>query len=201
LGFKYKSKKPFDIEGFTHITEEEMTYPQPWNTEYGFFHFFTKYTGVRQLYFETSKDGLTWTEDKLLAAIPVNEGEKSGHYQVSNTFNGKVVATFFNRHPNGNVDSRTDLYYVQSGDFGKTWKTIDNAELKLPIEEQASPARVVDYASQSKNVYLKDMGFDADGNPACLYIRSNGLLAPRRGVEPGASGFGAHRFRRLLEAD
>jgi hypothetical protein len=90
-GFKYKSKKPFDIAEFSQITEEEMTYPQPWNTEYGFFHFFTKYMGVRQLYFETSKDGMVWTEDKLLAAIPVNEGEKSGHYQISNSFNGKVV--------------------------------------------------------------------------------------------------------------
>jgi len=127
------------------------------------------------LYFETSKDGLTWADDKLLAAIPVNEGEKSGHYQVSNTFNGKTVATFFNRHPNGNVDARTDLYYVQSSDFGKTWTTIDNVELKLPIKEQASAARVVDYASQNKNVYVKDMGFDADGNPVCLYIRSNGF--------------------------
>jgi putative BNR repeat neuraminidase len=173
-GFKYKSNKPFDIDEFSQITEEEMTYPQPWNTDFGLFHFFTKYTGIRQLYFETSRDGMLWTEDKLLAAIPVNEGEKSGHYQISNAFDGKVVATFFNRHPNGIVDKRTDLYYIQSKDFGKIWTTIDGVELHLPIEEQSSPARVVDYASQSKNVYLKDTGFDSDGNPACLYIRSNG---------------------------
>ena len=173
-GFKYRSKEPYDIDEFSRVTEEEMTYPQPWNTGYGFFHFFTKYTGIRQLYFETSKDGMIWTEDTLLAAIPVNKGEKSGHYQVSSVFDGNLVATFFNRHPNGIVDRRTDLYYVQSRDFGKTWTTIDEVVLSLPIEEQSSPARVVDYASQSKNVYLKDMGFDADGNPACLYIRSYG---------------------------
>ena len=53
-----------------------MTYPQPRNSEFGFFHFFTKYTGERQLYFETSKDGVTWTDDKLLVAIPEIEGEK-----------------------------------------------------------------------------------------------------------------------------
>lgn len=178
-GFKYKSTKPFDISEFTNITEEEMTYPQPWHTEFGFFHFFTKYTGVRQLYFETSKDGIQWTVDKMLAAIPVNEDEKSGHYQISNAYDGKRVATFFNRHPNGIVDRRTDLYYVQSEDFGQTWTTVDGVELKLPITDQTSPARVVDYASQSKNIYLKDMGFDADGNPLCLYIRSYGH-------EPGA---------------
>ena len=173
-GFKYKSEKPFNIDKFSQITEEEMTYPQAWNTAFGFFHFFTLYTGIRQLYFETSKDGMTWTEDKMLAAIPVNEGERSGHYQVSSSFDGKVVATFFNRHPNGIVDRRTDLYYVQSTDFGRTWTTVDKLELQIPIREQASPARVVDYASQSKNVYLKDMGFDAEGKPVCLYIRSYG---------------------------
>ncbi|MBM1104544.1 BNR-4 repeat-containing protein [Aurantibacter crassamenti] len=174
LGFKYKSKAPYSIDEFSQVTEEEMTYPQPWNTEYGFFHFFTKYTGVRQLYFETSTDGVNWTADKMLAAIPENEGEKSGHYQVSNTYNNKVVATFFNRHPNGNVDKRTDLYYVQSSDFGNTWTNIDNNKLQLPINKQDNPARIIDYASQGKNVYMKDMSFDAKGNPVCLYIRSNG---------------------------
>ncbi|PCJ96284.1 MAG: hypothetical protein COA50_07500 [Flavobacteriaceae bacterium] len=174
LGFKYKSKKRYSIDAFIQVTEEEMTYPQPWYTDYGFFHFFTKYTGIRQLYYETSKDGKVWTEDKLLAAIPVNKGENSGHYQTSNLFNGKVVGTFFNRHPNGVVDGRTDLYYVQSKDFGNTWTTIDAIPLTLPIKEQANPARIIDYAGQNKNVYMKDMNFDANGNPACLYIRSNG---------------------------
>ncbi|NQU55431.1 MAG: BNR-4 repeat-containing protein, partial [Bacteroidetes bacterium] len=152
----------------------EMTYPQPWNTQYGYFHFFTKYTGVRHLYFETSKDGLSWTDDKMLAVIPVNDGGKSGHYQTSNIFDGKVVGTFFNRHPNGNVDKRTDLYYLQSADFGKTWTSVGGVELEVPLVQRESPARAVDYTSIGKNVYLKDMGFDIVGNPVCLYIRSNG---------------------------
>ncbi|MEN8117310.1 MAG: BNR-4 repeat-containing protein [Bacteroidota bacterium] len=173
-GYKFKSKIPLNIDEFELVTEEEMTYPQPRNTEYGYFHFFTKYTGVRQLYFETSKDGVNWTEDKMLAAIPVNKGEKSGHYQTSNVFDGKVLGTFFNRHPNGIVDRRTDLYYIQTADFGKNWTTVDGIKQELPVKKQKTPARVVDYASQSKNVYLKDMEFDKDGNPVCLYIRSYG---------------------------
>ncbi len=177
-GFKFRSKKPFSIDEFKQVTEEEMTYPQPWMTDFGFFHFFTKYTGIRQLYFETSTDGKNWTSDKMLAAIPVNEGEKSGHYQTSNVFNGKVAGTFFNRHPQGNVDKRTDLYYVQSADFGKTWEAASGEKLKIPLVKIDSPARAVDYSSKGKNLYLKDMGFDAVGNPACLYIRSNG-------AEPG----------------
>lgn len=173
-GFKFKSKQPFSIEEFVLITKEEMTYPQPWKTKDGFLHLFTKYTGVRQLYFETSFDGVHWTEDKLLAAIPVNEGEKSGHYQTSNVFDEKVVGTFFNRHPNGIVDKRSDLYYVQSADFGLSWESVDGVKLVLPITDLESPARAVDYSSKGKNVYLKDMGFDLAENPACLYIRSNG---------------------------
>jgi hypothetical protein len=110
----------------------------------------------------------------MLAAIPVNEGEKSGHYQTSNCFNNKKVGTFFNRHPNGNVDKRTDLYYVQTTDFGKTWTSVDGVEMELPLVNMESPALAVNYRSKNKNVYLKDMGFDDDGNPVCLYIRSNG---------------------------
>ncbi len=173
-GFKFKSRKPLNIDEFEQITEEEMTYPQPWNTDFGYFHFFTKYTGVRQLYFETSADGIHWTEDKLLAAIPVKTGEQSGHYQTSNIFQGKKLGTFFNRHPQGNVDKRTDLYYVQTEDFGKTWTNVSGEKLQIPIVDLNSPAKAIDYSSKGKNVYLKDMGFDENGNPACLYIRSNG---------------------------
>jgi hypothetical protein len=173
-GFKFKSKKPLNIDEFEQITEEEMTYPQPWNTDFGYFHFFTKYTGVRQLYYETSADGIHWTEDKQLAAIPEKTGEQSGHYQTSNIFEGKKLGTFFNRHPQGNVDKRTDLYYVQTEDFGLTWTTVSGEKLQIPIVDLNSQAKAVDYATVGKNVYLKDMGFDENGNPACLYIRSNG---------------------------
>lgn len=173
-GFKYKSKKPLNIDAFEKITEEEMTYPQPWNTDLGYLHLFTKYTGVRQLYFESSLDGVTWTEDRLLAAIPEKEGERSGHYQTSACFNGQKVGTFFNRHPDGNVDKRTDIYYMETSDLGQTWTDVQGNPLEIPLLKLENPARVIDYRSQGKNVYLKDMGFDSDGNPAYLYIRSNG---------------------------
>ena len=174
-GFKYRSKTPYSIEEFEEITEEEMTYPQPKYTDFGMFHFFTKYTGVRQLYFETSVDGRSWTEDKMIAAITDNkESKKSGHYQISAAYDRKVVGTFFNRHPDGIVDKRTDIYYVKSEDFGVTWRTVDGIKVDLPLTDKENPARVIDYASLGKNIYLKDMGYDAKGNPICLYIRSNG---------------------------
>lgn len=174
MGFKYKSAKPYDISSFEQITEEEMTYPQPWFIPgQGYFHFFTKYTGVRELYFETSSDGKTWTEDRKLAGIKKPSYEKSGHYQVSNHTGDKIV-TFFNWHPNGNVDKRTNIYYVQTRDFGKTFETIEGQKLALPIEEIASPSRILDYETQQKNVYICDVDFDRSGNPVCLYITSKG---------------------------
>lgn len=173
-GYKYRSVLPYDIRAFEQITEEEMTYPQPWYLPgKGFFLFYTKYTGVRELYFESSTDGYNWTEDQKLAGIVEEGAEKAGHYQVSGAHDDKVC-TFFSRHPNGNVDLRTDLYYAQSTDMGQTWTSADGTLLSLPLTSVANPARVIDYTRLGKNVYLKDLNFDAEGNPMCLYLTSDG---------------------------
>ena len=175
-GFKYRSSEPHSIESFIQVTEEEMTYPQPlYQEEIGFFNFFTKYTGVRELYFESSTDGKNWTEDVKLAGIIEKGATKSGHYQVSGQ-NGNVLGTFFSRHPDGNVDRRTDLYYVQSTDFGKSWTNAQGDGLTLPLTKVENQAQAVNYASQGKNVYLKDMDFDASGYPVCLYLTSGGHM-------------------------
>jgi hypothetical protein len=175
-GFKYRSSKPHDIESFIQVTEEEMTYPQPlYHQDLGFFNFFTKYTGVRELYFESSADGQNWTEDIKLAGIVEEGASKSGHYQVSGQ-KGNLLGTFFSRHPDGNVDRRTDLYYVQSTDFGKSWTNAQGDPLMLPLTEVDNPAQVTDYASQGRNVYLKDMDYDTKGYPVCLYLTSGGHM-------------------------
>ena len=183
MGYKYRSVKPYDISSFEQITEEVMTYPQPiFIKGHGYFHFFTKYTGVRELYFETSADGMTWTEDIKLAGVRRPHYQKSGHYQVSN-HTGNRIFTFFNWHPDGNVDKRTNVYYVQTHDFGKTFETADGEKLQIPLEDIASPTRVIDYEQRKKNVYLCDAIADAKGNPACLYVTSDGHEpGPQNGV-------------------
>ena len=183
MGYKYKSVNPYDISAFEQVTEEVMTYPQPMFIDgMGYFHFFTKYTGVRELYFETSTDGKTWTEDQKLAGIKKPQYEKSGHYQVSNHA-GEKIFTFFNWHPNGNVDKRTNVYYVETRNFGRTFENGNGETLPLPLEDIASPARVIDYASKNKNVYLCDAIADASGNPVCLYVISDGHEpGPENGV-------------------
>lgn len=173
-GFKYKSSKPYAIDTFEMITEEVMAYPQPMFIKgKGYFHFFTKYSGVRELYFEKSEDGIQWTDDVKLAGIKKPKYSKSGHYQVSNFTDDKIF-TFFNWHPNGNVDKRTNIYYVQSRDFGETFETIRGQKLALPLEDIASPALAIDYESLEKNIYICDAVADENGNPVLLYVTSDG---------------------------
>jgi hypothetical protein len=174
-GIKLRSDEPYNINAFSEVSMEVFAYPQIWNTAQGFFHFFTKYTGVRELYFETSRDGFTWTEDAMLSGIKEGPDKKSGHYQVSNHFgDGAIIGTFFNRHRDGHPDTRTDLYYLQTRDFGRTWETVQGQTVYPPLFEVDIPPRVIDYQTLGNNVYMKDMGFDGKGNPVCLYITSKG---------------------------
>ena len=178
MGFKYRSEKPYDITKFEQVSTEVMTYPQPWIFEDGaIIHLFTKYTGVRELYYETSSDDMNWSEDQKLAGIRKKGHDRGGHYQIS-ARHGDIVATFLNRHPKGDVDRRTDLYYLQTNNKGKIWTTVDGKELSIPLTEIETPARIIDYYGQKKNVYLKDMCFDKNGYPVGLYVTS-------RGHEPG----------------
>lgn len=173
-GFIYRSAAPYDHTRFERVGEREITYPQPWHIKgQGFLHLFTKYTKGRELYFATSSDGRTWSEDRKLAGF-------AGHYQTSGV-RGNKVASFFNYHPGGSVDKRTNLYYAQTTDFGQTWTTAAGKPLKLPLAEIANDALVVDYAAQGRLLYTCDLNFDAAGNPILLYVLS-------RDYRPGPGG-------------
>ena len=112
-GFKYRSRRPYDIGSFERVSEEEFTYPQPvWIPDRGFLHCFTKYTQGRELYWNTSADGRGWTPHQKLAGM-------GGHYQNTEARDETVYVTF-NYHPGGNVDKRTNLYFVKTGDMGET---------------------------------------------------------------------------------
>lgn len=165
-GFIYKSKKPFDINGFDRILEREFAYPQPWwIVGKGFLWCFTKYTNGRELYCASSPDGVKWTDDKKLVS--------GGHYQITNSM-GNGVMMAYNSHPrNTYVDGRTNLYFLQSDDMGETWQTITGKTVQTPLDSFDSPALVRDYQAEERLVYLKDINFDKDGNPIILYITSN----------------------------
>jgi hypothetical protein len=159
------------VDAFDLVATKEMTYPQPWSfAGRGFLHLFTKYTSGRELYWETSADGREWSPERKLAGI-------GGHYQVSCRRGGTIVTAFM-RHPDGNVDRRTDLYVARTDDFGETWRTVDGRTLETPLVSEDNPARVRAYSAEGRLVYINDVAFDERGNPIVLYVVS-------RGSEPG----------------
>ncbi|MGM0506734.1 MAG: BNR-4 repeat-containing protein [Bacteroidota bacterium] len=163
-GYIYRSSKPYSTDHFERVREDEFTYPQPWWTDNGVLHLFTRYSNGRELYLERSPDGRKWEEPRKVAGI-------GGHYQVSSWKDG-VLGTFFNRHPGGNVDQRTDLYYIQSRDGGENWTTADGTPVHLPIEEEDHPARVRNLSAEGRLQYTVDLNWDRNGYPILLYVTS-----------------------------
>ena len=172
-GYKYRSTRPYSIDSFERMGTSDMTYPQPMYIDgHGFFHFFTQYTGVRELYFETSTDGINWSAKTKLAGMKGTGETRAGHYQVSN-HRGSRIVTFFNRHPDGNVDKRTNIYFIQTDDFGRTWSSVSGEPVDLPVTDPAGRTLVLEVESKGKNVYIKDVNFDQNGHPMVLYLTSN----------------------------
>lgn len=165
-GFIYRSVEPFSVDRFERVYEGEFTYPQPWWIEgEGFLHLHTMYTGLRELYWSYSSDGTRWSAPCKLAGM-------EGHYQTSRQQGGRII-TAFNRHPQQHPDNRTDLYFVQTTDSGATWRIADGSPIDTPLVDPACAARVKDYASAGRLVYMKDIAFDAQGNPVILYVTSS----------------------------
>lgn len=167
--YLWKSVKPYDVDEFQKVLVTNFSYTQPWYLpEHGFLFLQTLYRGGRKLHFQTSPDGLTWTEPFLYAAID------QGHYQVS-WCNGKKVACAFNYHPSPQgLNWRTNLYYMETSDFGRTWQNAQGQVLKLPLTEVENPALVHDYRADGRKVYVQDLNFDSAGRPVVLYTTSGG---------------------------
>jgi hypothetical protein len=116
----------------------------------------------------TSPDGVRWSEWQRLAAI------EWGHYQISAVTRNKAAAAF-NYHPAGKgLNWRTNLYYIETPDFGRTWQSANGQPIKLPMTQIQNAALVHDYAAEGLNVYLKDIRLDVDDRPVILYMTSGG---------------------------
>ncbi len=184
----HKSLRPYDVNEFelVKVTKVEngkdvpmtnFSYMQSWYIKgQGFICFFTRYgyPADRTICYMTSKDGEKWSQWLRLAAID------KGHYQIS-TANDKKAGTAFNYHPNPKgLNWRTNLYYIETGDFGRTWHSADGTDISLPLKEAKNPGLVHDYQAEGLNVYMKDIRFDADGRPVILYITSKGYQSGPR---------------------
>ena len=191
--FIHRSKQPYDISVFERIAATKLvdgkkvpmdnfSYLQLYySSEDGFTGLFTHYEkkGGRVIGWMTSKDGVDWSEWKDLSLLD------QGQYQTSGN-QGARIGTAFNYHParkvRGGLDFRTNLYYLQTNDFGKTWQTVDGKPIELPLTEVANDALVHDYDNKERNVYICDVNFDKKGRPIILYLTSGG---PMPGPEDG----------------
>jgi len=165
-----RSKRPYDIDEFERILTTNFSYTQPfYMAGKGFVFPQTIYLGGRAIYFQTSRDGYEWTEPRLLSLIA------QGHYQISEPFGSVKLGSAFNYHPPGKgLNWRTNLYYMETPDGGETWNNAAGGALELPLTATDNPALVQEYESQGRNVYMKDITFDADGRPVILYLTSGG---------------------------
>lgn len=171
--FIHRSAEPYAIDRFQHVLTTNFSYSQPWVLDDGSFMLMhTRYKSGREMFWMTSRDGFQWNEPLPLSHIA------QGHYQQS-TSDGQRVATAFNYHPkNGGLNARTNLYYLETPDAGRTWQDAAGREVATPLDRVHNPALVRDYESEGQLVYLKQLQFDAQGHPLILYQTS-------RGYEPG----------------
>ncbi|MCS7303538.1 MAG: BNR repeat-containing protein [Thermoguttaceae bacterium] len=165
----HRSTQPFSIERFERIATTNFSYSQPWYVPgQGFCLLHTHYErGGRSLFVWLSADGRRWSDRQPLARIEM------GNYQISWQQQGGRIGTALDYHPqSGGVNARTNLYYLETRDGGRTWTTVDGQPLRLPLTEVQNPALVHDYASEKRLVYLKDLTFDTQGRPVILYLTS-----------------------------
>lgn len=181
----HKSKEPYNIDSFERVKATELVNgkEQPFtNFSYfqvyyiknkGFIALYTKYDDWRSrvIGFNTSEDGVRWGEWTVLGNI------EQGHYQISAESNGKVGVAF-DYHPAGKgLNFRTNLYYLETSDFGKTWKTRSGEKVALPLTSKENPALVHDFTSLGLNCYLLDIAFNPKGEPSILVVSSKGYEA------------------------
>jgi hypothetical protein len=174
----HRSDQPLSIDSFTRIAVTNFSYPQPWHWPgKGFLFLHTRYGankamgvgGQRNLYNMTSRDGVEWTALRPLAGIA------RGDYQIS-WLHGNKLGTALDFHPAPlGLNARANIYYMETADFGSTWKNILGESLALPLTAERNDALAYNSRKDDELVYLKDLNFDAAGRPVILFLTSKGF--------------------------
>jgi len=167
----HRSAKAYSIEAFERVMVTNFSYPNTWHLSgRGFVFLHTRYgrTGaIRRLHQMTSTNGHDWTAPELVAAIEL------GDYQISWP-RGTALGTAVDFHPSpGGLNRRSNLYYLETTDFARTWRTADGRAVALPIVTTNNPALVYDSRAEGKLVYMKDLNYDALGRPVILFLTSS----------------------------
>lgn len=174
----HKSKKPYDIAAFELVQTGNFSYGNIWHEPgKGFLFLHTLYEDKgRSMYQTSSANGREWTKPTLMARADL------GHYQLTTQAKNRI-ATAFDYHPLPvGLNERTNIYYLETRDHGKTWQNVKGETMAMPLREAKNAALVHDYKSEGWKVYLKEVAFQADGNPVILYLTTKGYESgPKNG--------------------
>ena len=176
----HRSTKPWSVDEFEEVLETNFSYTHPWwMPGKGFLFLHTRYKAGRGLFWMTSADGRKWSDPRSLAHIEL------GDYQITWRHEDRLASVFdFHPKPVG-LNERSNIYYVETRDFGLSWTTVTGAPLSPPLTEPVNPALVHDSRAEKQLVYLKDLNFDADGHPVILYLTTTGYESgPKHGLRP-----------------
>jgi hypothetical protein len=182
--FIHRSVRPYDISEWATMPGVGLfAYPQPhYEKVRGWFFLHTLYSEGRGLQFTTSPDGLKWSEVRHLSRFG------QGHYQVSavDPLTGRIGVAFDYYPPVGGLEARTNLYYLQSDDWGRSWQTASGESVQIPLKDANNPALVYPFESEQRLVYLRDIQFDRSGCPVIALVTSGSHI-------PGPES-GPHRW-------
>lgn len=167
------------VENGREVPMTNFSYMQSWFVQgQGFMAFFTRYNypAARTACFMTSPDGVHWSAWHRLAAID------EGHYQIS-AANEHKAASALDYHPKGKgLNWRTNLYYIETTDAGRSWQSAAGASLTLPLTNPQNAALVHDFQKEGLLVYLKDIRLEEANRPVILFVTSKGF---RSGPQDG----------------
>ncbi|MBX9655217.1 BNR repeat-containing protein [bacterium] len=179
-GNLYKSSKPYEIDAFEEVPLPaavfgnakgaiKLSYTDPvYVPERGLMLIWNQYHRNRSVWSVTSPNGLMWDSSRSKQLVNVSDEKGRGSYQIARA-NGAKVCVVTDFHPEG-LDHRTNLYYLESSDFGQSWKTASGQVLDTPLKTATNPALIFGYHAEQKMVYMKDLNFDEDGRPVILYL-------------------------------
>ena len=184
-----RSVRPHDISEFETVWTGNFSYPQPFFVPgTGFLFIHTSYDNWRRDNYVCVFDPVTGMMGARKRLAFINEGDYLRSWQAAD---GRV-GVVFDQHPKGKgLNWRTDLYYVETRDGGKTWCTAAGEPLTLPLETRENPALVARYAEKGLNVYIKGVKFDRANRPIALYLVSRGYAS---GPENGPREWKIARF-------
>ena len=180
VGQVYRSSTPYEITDFDEVAlpgtvfgdgtgDNALAYS---NSNYvpgeGFLLVWNKYNEGRSVHAATSTDGTTWLNGRNGTATSDKVIDIDGHYQMSRQV-GNTVGIVSNVH-HGGLNNRTNLYYIESNDFGDSWNTAQGTTVSGAVTDIADVSLIYDYESENKLVYMMDLNYDAQGKPIVLYL-------------------------------